>query len=216
MTAMAEVAYQDIISIRYIQDGKFEFVNAILSLADESDIKKWKKLDRRETTAKVERYCKLLKKAFSFSPRQYDRNFQGVKASIDKIKKENPIIKTFSFNHKLLHVPWRARVDLDTLITILAILRYKADSLNYPDTLSEFVVKDYIEAVPDDTYGDGQIVYKQTDNGFLLYSFGVDLDDDGGTPYKDTEGKMDGDDIFWPIEGTNEYIDLLLKVKQEK
>lgn len=190
---------------RYLRNGKFEYMQPIFSLIEKSDIKECKRLQRRQTTVQVERYCKLLKKAFSFSHRQYDRNFKGVKASIDMIRKENPIIKTFSFNPRLLFIPWRARIDLETLITILAILRYKADTLEYPDSLSELVVKGYIEAVPDDSYGDGQIVYKLTDNGFLLYSFGVDFDDDGGKPYKDIEGEVDGDDIFWPVEGAKGY-----------
>jgi membrane protease YdiL (CAAX protease family) len=190
---------------RYLQGGKFEYVQPIFSLLERPDIKKYKRLERRETTAQVERYCDLLKKAFSFSPRQYDRNFQGVKASIDEIKKENPLIKTFSFNPQLLSMPWRARVDLNSLITILSILRYKTDTQQYPDILSELVDRGYIEAVPDDTYSDGSIVYKRTDNGFLLYSLGVDFDDDGGKPYKEIEGKMDGDDIFWPVEWTSEY-----------
>ncbi len=199
---------------RYLQGGKFEYIQPIFSLIEKSNIKECKRLERRETTAQVEIYCDILEKVFSLSPWQYERDYDGLKTSIEQIKKENPIIKTFSVNPQLLFISWRARIDLDALITILAILRYKEDTQQYPDSLLELVVKGYIEAVPDDPYGDGQIIYKQTDNGFLLYSLGVDFDDDGGKPYKSTEGKMDGDDIFWPVEGTNEYIALLPKVKE--
>jgi membrane protease YdiL (CAAX protease family) len=201
---------------KYLRDGEFEYVNSILSLVDKSDIKKWKRLRRRETTEQVEKYCELLKRMSSYSPLQYERNFQNLKTNYEQLQKENPLIKTFAFNPKLLFLPWRARVDIDSLITILAILRNKADTGKHPDDLSELVIDGYIETIPDDAYGDGPIVYKRIENGFLLYSFGVDFNDDGGKPYKDAEGEMDGDDIFWPVEGTDEYTELLQIVTQKE
>jgi len=193
---------------RYLRYGEFEYVNSIMSIVNNSDIKKWKRLKRRETTTQVERYYKLLNIASSCSPWQYERNYQNVKTNFEQIKKENPLIKTFSIHTQLFHIPWRARVDLDALITTLGILRYKADNHQYPDSLSELVVKGYIEAVPDDPYSDGQIVYKRIDNGFILYSLGADFDDDGGTPSKWGEGDIGGDQVFWPVEGTDEYIEI--------
>jgi len=123
-------------------------------------------------------------------------------------------IKMWAFNIRALRIAANSRANLNATATILGILRYKADSQQYPDSLSELVVKGYIEAVPDDPYGDGKIVYKQTDNGFLLYSLGADFDDDSGTPSKWGEGDMGGDQVFWPVEGTSEYIELQSKVQQ--
>jgi len=48
----------------------------------------------------------------------------------------------------------------------------------------------------------------------LLYSLGADFDDDGGKPSKWGEGEKGGDQVFWPLEGTNEYIEILSKVKE--
>ena len=201
-------------SFRRIQDGKFEFIGNLFPLIDESDIKKWKRLKRHETTAKVERYYKLLNRASSCSPWQYERNFQHVKTNYEQIQKENPFIKMWAFNIRALRIAANSRANLNATVTILGILRYKADNHQYPDSFSELVVKGYIDAIPDDPYSDGQIVYKRTDNSFLLYSLGADFDDDGGTPSKWGEGDIGGDQVFWPVEGTNEYVELQPKVQQ--
>jgi len=172
------------------------------------------KLERRQTTAQVKRYYDLIEKAFSYSPWQYERDYDGLKTSIEQIIKENYLIKMFSLNPQLLHMPWRGRVDLDALITILGLLWYKADTQQFPESLSQLVLQGYLKAVPNDPYSDGPILYNRINEFFVLYSSGSDFDDDGGTPSKWGKGKKGGDQVFWPVEGTNEYKELLLKVKE--
>ena len=55
-----------------------------------------------------------------------------------------------------------------------------------------------------DPFSDGSFVYKKTDSGFLLYSFGMNLEDDGGVLGISSRGTprmwMDnGDWVFWPV-----------------
>jgi len=190
---------------RRIRDGKYEFKGGLLPLMDKSEVKKWRSLRRRQTAAQVKVYFDLLSKALSCSPWQYEKDYRHVKTNYERVQKENPFIKMWALNIEALRVAANSRANLNATITILAIFRYKADTLQYPDSLSELVVKGYIEAVPDDPYSDGQIVYKRTDNGFLLYSLGADFDDDGGTPSKWGEGDMGGDQVFWPLQEANGY-----------
>ena len=61
-----------------------------------------------------------------------------------------------------------------------------------------------MEKLPMDPYSDGTLVYKKTDDGFLLYSLGENLCDDGGQVFRDDEGKIkkwasEGDWVFWPV-----------------
>lgn len=100
------------------------------------------------------------------------------------------------------------------MIAILAIFRYKAEKGTLPSSLETLVDQHYLEELPHDSYSLGPHIYKRTDNGFLLYSLGVDFDDDGGTPSKWGEGDIGGDQVFWPVEGTNEYVELQPKVQQ--
>jgi hypothetical protein len=56
-----------------------------------------------------------------------------------------------------------------------------------------------------DPYSDRPLIYKKTDEGFMLYSVGLNFTDDGGVPGTDKNGKPrmwgdNGDQIFWPVE----------------
>ena len=62
----------------------------------------------------------------------------------------------------------------------------------------------YLKELPNDPYGGGALRYKVVGNDFVLYSFGVDMKDDGGQmgtkngkPFKWAD---EGDWVFWPVE----------------
>lgn len=85
--------------------------------------------------------------------------------------------------------------------TVLAVFKLKDDTGHWPATL---------DAVPGDFKIDpfsGQpFVYKLTDDGFTLYSLGIDRDDDGGRhdkrfgePRDPEKAAPDGDFVFWPV-----------------
>ncbi len=189
----------------FFQDGELDYALSIM-LEEKVDTASWKRLERRSTTEQVEQYYNLLERACSLSPLQYERDIEGIKTSIEQIKKTNPLIRTFSpAIDRLVYIAARARAELDASIAILGILRYKADTQKYPDSLSQIVTAGYIKNIPIDPYSDKSIVYKQVGDGFTLYSFGSDFDDDGGTPSKWGEGEKGGDQVFWPVEKSKSY-----------
>lgn len=65
-----------------------------------------------------------------------------------------------------------------------ALRRRQAATGRYPERL-ETLVDEYIPAVPVDPFTGEALHYKLTEEGFVLYSVGVDLADDGGDPRKD-------------------------------
>lgn len=69
------------------------------------------------------------------------------------------------------------------LRTEVALYRYKAEHHAYPDQLAA-LVPTYLPAVPADPFGGRPLRYQQKSggSGFLLYSIGNNLIDDGGTP----------------------------------
>lgn len=86
----------------------------------------------------------------------------------------------------------------------MAILRYEKDNRGYPADLDELVTVGYLSELPIDPWSDKPLVYKKTDDGFLLYSFGLNFIDDGGELGKDKKGKVrlwadNGDAVFWPV-----------------
>ena len=116
---------------------------------------------------------------------------------------QNPLIETSGASIPgIVELEYRNRTDEDALITTLAILRYNDGSDSYPRELSQLVSAGYIKEVPKDPYSNNPLVYKQTRDGFTLYSFGEDYDDDGGQRIKRGARDEGGDRVFWPIEQT--------------
>ena len=74
------------------------------------------------------------------------------------------------------------RVQL--LIADLAVRSYRREHGELPEALS-VLVPDYITAVPHDPNSNGRLIYRVTDDGYLLYSVGPDGKDDGGRPMAD-------------------------------
>ena len=66
------------------------------------------------------------------------------------------------------------------------------------------VAAGYMKELPIDTYSDKPLVYKKTEDDFILYSVGHNFIDDGGVPGTGRDGKVrswaaNGDEIFWPV-----------------
>jgi hypothetical protein len=170
-----------------------------MAQATDSDIYAWKSLDRRRTTEDVRQYYRAFEQATALVPWDYERNAGEVKSIMERIAKRNPLIKLFSVSMVLTHLSAKARAELDSVITILAILRYKADRQEFPETLEQLVAEGYLKGMSRDPYSDGALIHKRTGDNFMLYSCGADFDDDGGARSKWGEGKEGGDQVFWPV-----------------
>lgn len=90
-------------------------------------------------------------------------------------------------------------------ITVLALKRWRLEEDKYPEKLDELVAAGYLKELPMDPFSDKPLVYKKTDDNFILYSVGPNFKDDGGQPGKDDEGRVkkwmdNGDTVFWPVQ----------------
>jgi hypothetical protein len=84
----------------------------------------------------------------------------------------------------------RAVVVSDLAEVAMALAAYKAAEGEYPEKLSALVPA-YFETVPQDRYANQPLKYKRTDDGYLLYSIGDNLEDDGGVEERDGEYDLD-------------------------
>jgi hypothetical protein len=91
------------------------------------------------------------------------------------------ILRTFlpSFSG-VINCDLRTIAGLRNAQVALAIQRYRLSKGKLPDQLTE-LVPDYLDSVPRDPYDGKELRYKKLDRGFLVYSIGEDLSDDGGT-----------------------------------
>ncbi len=92
----------------------------------------------------------------------------------------------------LLHAYHKTRLQTDALIAVLAILRYKADHAQLPESLDVLSAGGYLQAVPEDPYSGAPLVYRLADDGFQLYSIGPNFTDDNGASGLDI--------VCWPVE----------------
>ena len=101
-------------------------------------------------------------------------------------------------------VLYRGKMGHETTVVILAIQRWRLEKDQYPATLEELVSAGFLDELPMDPWSDKPLVYKKTDDDFILYSVGYNFTDDGGEYAKDRNGNIrtwsdNGDTVFWPL-----------------
>ncbi|MHC4586931.1 MAG: redoxin domain-containing protein [Planctomycetota bacterium] len=147
-------------------------------------------------------YIKYLKSALEYSDTiaaMTPWKINTDKANLTSTK--NPLIEILSpAITRSIEIEYSSRAEIQALITTIAILRYNSDKNGYPATLSGLISAGYLKELPKDPYSNKPLVYKRTQEGFTLYSFGADFDDDGGLHSKRGLGEEGGDQVFWPVE----------------
>lgn len=85
----------------------------------------------------------------------------------------------FSVFGRVFEMGVQARAEHALSIASLGLAAYHAEKGEYPDALDKLSPK-YLHAVPLDPFTDKPMQYKRTDKGYLLYSVGPNMKDDGG------------------------------------
>jgi hypothetical protein len=84
------------------------------------------------------------------------------------------------------------RVDIRLTKLVVALAAFQADHGAFPATLAE-LSPGYLPAIPNDLFNDKPLIYSRTDTGYMLYSVGPNMTDDGGKSDKQ------GDDIVMHV-----------------
>ncbi len=105
---------------------------------------------------------------------------------------------------RVSEIGYRGKASHEATVTIFALKLWRLEKNTYPATLGELVAAGYLKGLPTDPYSDKPLVYKRTDDDFVLYSVGSNFTDDGGKPGTDRHGQPrnwrdNGDTVFWPI-----------------
>jgi hypothetical protein len=166
--------------------------------------------NRREMTAEFEKVFQTAEKWAKMTPWQLQNSGEDLHMEFEKWSKIKQVrcwpVTTFTpALQKVSEISYRSRAEVEALIATIAILRYEKEKGGYPEALAKLVEAGYLRKVPMDPYSDKSLGYKSKDDGFILYSFGVNFADDGGKVVIDDRGyvqKWDydsGDTVFWPI-----------------
>jgi len=161
---------------------------------------------RDETIAKGNDIYDKLSEIVKISP--YERQMQ--KISSDDIILAMPQHRYFLIHYltpaidRVFEVRFQRKALHEATVTVLALRRWRLERNGYPANLDELVTAGYLSELPMDPYSKQPLVYKRTDDDFVLYSVGPNFIDDGGESGKDKKGKVrlwadNGDAVFWPV-----------------
>ncbi|MBW8038864.1 MAG: hypothetical protein FVQ85_02560 [Planctomycetes bacterium] len=160
------------------------------------------KQETREAADRFYAYCETIAQK---TPAQIRAQGIDVEKETMKIIKDNVLLNVLApALERASEIGHRHRTNVEATITILALQRYKADKGSYPNDLQQLISAGYLRQLPIDVYSDKPLVYRMTDDSFILYSVGKDFEDDGGKPGTDRKGRPilwddDGDSVFWPV-----------------
>ena len=160
--------------------------------------------DRREVIERIEDYFEQADDLLKKTPWQLHQEGFDEEQWIDEIdilmlKEGASAVK------KAGQLSWRSKVAREALITVLALLRYEKEAGEYPESLVRLVEGRYLKDVPMDPFSDGPLVYRKTDEGFILDGVGNNFTDEGGRQGTGYNGKVrmwadNGDWVFWPVD----------------
>ena len=91
-----------------------------------------------------------------------------------------------------------AQANVQVARAALALLRHKLAHGAYPASLAE-IDPAFLPEVPLDPFTGNPLVYRPDGDGFLLYSLGENLADDGGTEKSQDNSKSKAFDIVWHL-----------------
>ncbi|HUT29627.1 MAG TPA: hypothetical protein VMX13_07540 [Sedimentisphaerales bacterium] len=162
--------------------------------------------NKRQTREMVDRLYTLADEMSHMSPAELRVEKIDFQKELEKAANGNLLLEfAMPALARITEIAHYNRIHSQALIPIIALLRYNQDRGIYPTDLHELISAGYLTQLPMDPYSDKPLVYKRTADGFVLYSFGPDFDDDGGEVSRDATGRIepwpaDGDVVLWPVD----------------
>jgi len=161
--------------------------------------------NKQETRETVDRLYDYWETITDKSPAQLRTEGIDIQKEGMEIIKGNILLELFTpAIGAVIRTSYRNKANVESTSTIIALLRYGQDTGDYPENLDDLVAAGYLKHLPMDPWSDKPLVYKRTDDGFMLYGVGSNFKDDGGQVFRDDKGRVgkyadEGDWRFWPV-----------------
>ena len=161
--------------------------------------------DKKQTREMAEDYYDFWRKVYHKTPGQIRAEGINVEKQSMEIIEGNVFLQIFAPSlARINEIAHRNETEVYATGTILALLRYEKDKGSYPNDLQQLITAGYLRQLPMDLFSDKQLVYRKTDDDFILYSVGPNFTDEGGEYSRDSKGRIknwldNGDTIFWPV-----------------
>jgi hypothetical protein len=161
--------------------------------------------NRQQTFESVNEFYDLIEGLTIKTAAQMHTESDDIDDKLDKLFNDNIFVDTLApAVRKVLEIGNRLPADVRGTITLIALLRYKQDTGAYPQNLQELISAGYLDTLPMNPWSDRPLVYRSSEDDFILYSVGWNFIDDGGQVYRDDKGRPklwadEGDAVFWPV-----------------
>jgi len=161
--------------------------------------------DKEQTREMADHCYAFWDKLFHKTPGQIRAEGIDIEKETMEIIKGNILLQIFGpFVCRVNEIADRNKTEVYATVTILVLLRYEKDKGSYPNDLQRLITAGYLKQLPIDSFSDKPLVYRKTDDNFILYSLGPNFTDDGGEPGRDRKGRIknwspNGDTVFWPV-----------------
>lgn len=162
--------------------------------------KAWRMLNRRETSRLTDRVFAYLNSVSGLTPAELRQKGESVQDVIQQITGDNVLLQTqIGGLTRYYYGTYRVKARVGGVIVAGAVMRYREEQGNLPDSLDSLVREGYIDVVPVDPFSGAYFAYRKLGADFLLYSLGPDFKDDGGARLSRNAAMGDGDEVFWPL-----------------
>ena len=117
-------------------------------------------------------------------------------ASLDRISDFSLIAAPLSNDIEDIAISMaRSEADFSTTLTAIAVECYSRKHNEYPDSLGQ-LVPEYLEEIPIDPFDGEPLRYRQTDDGYEVYSVFTNREDDDGVDYYLDDAEYESDWVF--------------------
>jgi hypothetical protein len=99
---------------------------------------------------------------------------------------------------RIMQIETRHLAHMLVTQTALAVERYRLTEGRLPQSLDN-LVPDYIEVVPTDPFDGQSLKYRTLETGYVVYSIGYDLTDNGGAERDSNKRDRRGKPLPWDI-----------------
>jgi len=161
--------------------------------------------DKKQTREMADSYYNFWSKLYHKTPGQIRAEGINAEKEAMEIIEGNILLQILApALSRINEIAHRNKTEVFATVTLLALLRYEKDNGSYPNDLQQLITAGYLRQLPMDSYSGKPLVYRKTDNDFILYSVGPNFTDEGGQYSRDSKGRIknwrdNGDAVFWPV-----------------
>lgn len=158
--------------------------------------------DKKECLEMTEQFFGLCEEIAQKNPGQVHAEGIDLEKKVTKMVRWNiPLMYTHPQSlRRAWELTYEIEGEIKGTLVVIAALRYEQDKGKWPPSLEELVRAGYIDEAPIDPYSTEPLVYELKDDGFILYSVGMDFEDDGGKVNKKNGWYGEADRIIWPLQ----------------